>query len=187
MDLGLVFRRISNVLDAASTPYMLTGSFASSFYEALRSTQDIDVVIAPTVEQLRQLLDCLQRDEFYADADAAFSAYREQSMFNALDHETGWRIDFIFCKSRAFSKEKFRRRKAITFQGVQLFVATAEDVILAKLECAKVGESQRQFEDAAIVLKKQWGSLDRAYLDRWIVNLAIEAEFKNALQVAGLQ
>ena len=187
MDLGSVFRRISSALDAAETPYMLTGSFASSFYEALRSTHDIDIVIAPTLEQLRQLLQNLDERNYYADSNAAFPAYREQSMFNAIDNETGWKIAFIFRKSRPFSQEEFRRRQKIAFQGASIFVATAEDVILAKLEWAKMGESHRQLEDAATVLEKQRESLDRAYLNRWTGELGIETEFKRALQLSGLQ
>jgi Uncharacterised nucleotidyltransferase len=186
MDLGRVFRRVSGALDASKTPYMLTGSFASSYYEALRSTQDIDFVIAPNQEQLQQLVQYLQAHDYYADPRAAFPAFREQSMFNALDNETGWKIDFIFRKSRPFSQEEFRRRQATTFEGVPLFVATAEDVILAKLEWAKMGESGRQFEDAAMVMKKQRESLDWEYLNRWVADLGLETECDNARRFSAL-
>jgi Uncharacterised nucleotidyltransferase len=165
----------------------LTGSFASSYYEALRSTLDIDIVIAPTREQLACLVDYLQKHDYYADHDAAFQAYREQSMFNALDNETGWKIDFIFRTSRPYSQEAFRRRKAITFEGLPFFVATAEDVILSKLEWAKMGESHRQLEDAATVLKKQRQTLDRQYLVHWVASLGLEKEFETARRLSGLQ
>src|SRR5258708_23817204 len=108
-------------------------------------------------------------------------------MFNAIDNETGWKIDFIFCKSRPYSQEAFRRRQQVTFQGAPFFVATAEDVVLAKLEWSKMGESRRQFEDAAKVLKNQWETLDSEYLDRWAANLGISAELKNALELERLQ
>jgi len=185
-DLGRVFRRLCAVLASSETPYMMTGSFASSYYEAVRGTQDIDLVIAPTLEQLTQLVHDLQESDYYAELDAALPAYRARSMFNALDNETGWKIDFIFRKARAFSQEEFRRRKATTFQGVPLYVATAEDVILAKLEWAKMGESHRQMEDAATVLKKQWEVLDRQYLERWVADLELESQFASARHFAGL-
>ncbi len=185
MDLGNVFRRLSGVLLASGTPYMLTGSFASSYYGALRGTQDIDLVVTPSPQQFNQLLQQLQVSDYYADG-FALTAYREQSMFNAIDNETGWKIDFIFCKSRPYSQEAFRRRQEVTFQGVPFFVATAEDVVLAKLEWSKMGESRRQFEDAANVLKKQWNSLDSQYLDRWAANLEIDDELKSAREFAAL-
>ncbi len=183
MDLGNVFRRLSGVLLTSDTPYMLTGSFASSYYGALRGTQDIDLVVAPSPQQFQQLLQQLQESDYYADG-FALTAYREQSMFNAIDNETGWKVDFIFCKSRPYSQEAFRRRREVTFQGVPFFVATAEDVVLAKLEWSKMGESRRQFEDAANVLKKQGNSLDSQYLDRWAASLEIGDELKSAREFA---
>lgn len=39
-------------------------------------------------------------------------------------------------------------------------LATPEDVLLAKLEWAKSGDSERQLEDAAGILKIQAGALD---------------------------
>lgn len=187
MDLGAEFRRISRVLEAAETPYMLTGSFASSYYEALRATQDIDIVIAPTPEQLRQLIHHLQSQNYHVDAELALPAYRDQSMFNVFDNETGWKIDFIFRKSRAFSHEEFSRRRATTFQGAPLFVATAEDVMVSKLEWAKMGESARQIEDVAAVLKKQRATFDCDYVEKWVKELGLSSEWTKAKSLAGLE
>lgn len=51
MSIQDVFQKIASALDRAGIAYMLSGSFASAYYGAPRSTQDIDVVIdasAPT-------------------------------------------------------------------------------------------------------------------------------------------
>ena len=42
-------RRVLEALAIAGVPYMLTGSFASAFHGAPRTTQDVDIVIAPTL------------------------------------------------------------------------------------------------------------------------------------------
>jgi len=47
-----VFQRITAALDRAGIAYMLSGSFASAYYGAPRSTQDIDLVIEATPAQL---------------------------------------------------------------------------------------------------------------------------------------
>jgi hypothetical protein len=88
---------------------MLAGSFASAYYGALRTTQDIDVVVAATPDQLRTFVQLLARDESYVDLDAALEAHKRQTMFNVVDLVTGWKIDFIIRMSRAFSEEEFRR------------------------------------------------------------------------------
>ena len=187
MEFKEVFRRISEVLDAAGVPYMLTGSFASSYYGVLRSTHDIDIVIASSVQQVNQLVQCLQKTDYYADLQAALDAHREQSMFNAIDNQTGWKIDFIFCKSSAYAREAFQRRKGVQFQHAKMFVASPEDVVVSKLEWAKMGQSARQIEDVAAVLKKQNTTLDHPYIEKWVKELGLSAEWSRARQTAGLE
>jgi hypothetical protein len=41
----------------------------------------------------------------------------------------------------------------VELQGVSLFVASAEDVILSKVEWSKLGGSQRQLEDVVAILR----------------------------------
>ena len=163
---------------------MLTGSFASAFHGAPRSTQDIDVVIAATPEQLRTFVRSLPSGEYYADLDAALEAQRRQSLFNVIDLATGWKIDLIIRKSRAFSQEEFGRRELVSTQGLALFAASAEDVVIAKLEWSKLAQSQRQIEDVAAILKLRWELLNRPYLERWISELNLNQEWQNAKRMA---
>jgi len=87
--------------------------------------------------------------------------FERESMFNVIDLRTGWKIDLIIRKSRAFSREEFGRRQRLSLQGISFSVASAEDVILSKLEWSKLSQSQRQIEDAAGILKIQRSSLNR--------------------------
>ena len=123
---------------------MLSGSFAGAYYGAARSTQDIDFVIEATPAKLEALRQGLRQNEYYVDFIALWEAHKQQSLFNVIDLTTGWKIDLIFRKARHFSVEEFRRRRAVDFHSISLFVASAEDVILSKLEWSKLGGSQRQ-------------------------------------------
>lgn len=89
-------RKIAAVLDSASIAYMLTGSFASSAYGALRSTMDIDVVIAADRDQVKRFVGFLPESEYYVDVDAALRASDHESMFNVIDLASTWKIDLIF-------------------------------------------------------------------------------------------
>jgi hypothetical protein len=181
-----VLRRITQALENAGIAYMLTGSFASAHYGVPRSTQDIDLVIEATAAQFRTFVQSLPADEYYADLDAALEAQRKESLFNVIDLATGWKIDLIFRKSRSFSREEFGRRLVVDLQGLGLFVATAEDVILAKLEWAKLRNSDRQIEDVAAILRLQSERLDRRYLERWIAELELNEQWSLASRAAGL-
>jgi hypothetical protein len=186
MSLPEVFRRITTALDQAGIAYMLTGSFASAHYGAPRSTQDIDLIIAPSAAQLRTFIQGLSVDQYYADMEAALEAFRRESLFNVIDLTTGWKIDFILRKSRPFSQEEFSRRQMVTLQGLRLFVASAEDVVIAKLEWSKLANSQRQIEDAASILRLRSGALDQLYLDQWITELDLPEQWVAATRAAGL-
>jgi hypothetical protein len=179
-------QRIAAELNRVGIPYMLTGSFASVFYGSPRSTQDIDLVIAANRAQLQTFVESLARGEYYVEADAALEALKHESLFNIIDLKTSWKIDMIIRKSRAFSQEEFGRRRLSNVEGVALHVASAEDVILAKLEWAKLCASQRQIDDAAGILKLRGDSLDRPYLDKWVRGLGLAAEWSAAQRVASI-
>ena len=107
-------------------------------------------------------------------------------MFNVIDLATGWKIDLIIRKSRAFSQEEFRRRQPLSLHDVPLFLASAEDVVISKLEWAKLAQSRRQIEDAAAILRARWAALDHSYLAKWIDELDLQKEWNDARRVAGI-
>jgi len=180
MTISEVLGKITARLEQRGIAYMLVGSFASAFHGTLRSTRDVDIVIEATSEQLRGLIADLQANDYYAELDAALSAQRHESLFNVIDNPTGWKIDLIFCKSRPFDREEFRRRVPAKLFDIQLFVASAEDVIISKLEWSKLGGSLRQIEDVAKVMATQWKTLDQNYLSKWIGELELQEQWSAA-------
>jgi hypothetical protein len=181
-----LLRRLISAFDRAGIAYMLTGSFASAYYGASRSTQNIDFVIDATPTQLEPLVRQLPVEHYYVDLPAALEAHRRESLFNVIDLATGWKIDLIVRKARAFSAEEFGRRRPVDVQGIRIFVASPEDVVISKLEWGRLSQSQRQIEDAAAIMRSRWESLEREYLKKWIEDLHLSAEWNSALGKAEL-
>ena len=50
---ALLLRTVAAALDAAGIPFMLTGSVAAAWHGAGRATMDVDLVIDPTADRLR--------------------------------------------------------------------------------------------------------------------------------------
>lgn len=172
-----MLRRLIAALEAARIPFMLTGSLASTAYGAPRSTYDIDLVVDPPDAMALEVFLAALGDAVYADADAAREAWRLRSMFNVVD-AAGWKADLILRQDRAFSREEFARRRRLVLLGLELPAASAEDVILSKLEWSRrAGGSERQRRDAAAVFAAAGPGLDRAYLQRWVQALHLEAEW----------
>lgn len=187
MSFADVFSRIVGHLDQRDITYMLVGSFASNYFGVSRTTYDLDFVIEASPHQLQGLVADLQADDYYAELDAALDAQRQESLFNVIDNSTGWKIDLIFRKSRAYDQEEFQRRRPTRLFDIQLFVASAEDVVISKLEWAKLGASQRQIEDVGKVLTAQWKTLDQNYLSKWIKELQLEQQWSAAKEFAEIR
>jgi hypothetical protein len=161
-----LLRRMVSALEQAGVPYMLTGSIASSYHGEGRASQDIDLVIAPDEAQLRAFLRSLPSPSYYVSADAALDALRRRTQFNVIDMASGWKVDLIVRRDRRFSRIEFDRRLTVDALGIRLTIATAEDVVLSKLEWAKLGASERQLEDVAGILRDPQTTLDREYIQQ---------------------
>lgn len=181
-----VLRKVVRALESAGIPYMLTGSFAGSFHGAPRATQDLDIVIAPSGAQLEALVAALPPDDYYVDLDAAREALAGEGQFNVVDLSAGWKIDLIVRKSRPFNLAEFERRTTLDALGLRLSVVSAEDLIIVKLEWAKLGESSRQLEDVVAILRVRWDQLDRAYIQQWTDRLGLLEEWCEACRRAGV-
>jgi len=183
--IGKFLLQITTALEMHRVPYMLTGSLASSMYGIPRSTNDIDIVIAPTRDQLLSVLQLFQRVGLTVHTETALAAYRNRTQFNVIDFPKGLKVDLIVRKDREFSVAEFERRETYEVEGMRLTLASPEDVLIAKLEWARSSDSIRQLQDAAGILKVQRQSLDLAYIEQWITSLGLREQWRALLELAG--
>lgn len=168
--------RIVEVLNVAGVPFMIAGSFATMAHGATTDAHDLDVVIDPTPASLDRLLASLPASSYHVDAAGAHEARRTHGIFHVVDLATAWGIDFIVVKDRVFSREELKRRVSMRVHGVDLFVASAEDILLAELEWSRnEGGAETQRRNARGILAK--AGLDLAYVERWVRELGLAAEW----------
>jgi hypothetical protein len=172
-----LLRAMAQALQESGIPFMLTGSVASAYHGAPRATMDVDLVIDPEPAQLETFIRRVAASGVHVSRDAALEALASRGMFNVVDPETGWKADLIVRKSRPFSEVEFSRREAVDFEGLALSVATFEDIVLSKLEWAKLGGSARQLEDVRALLQLRGDELDRIYVTRWVSALALQQQW----------
>lgn len=153
---------------------MVTGSLAASYHGRPRATHDADVVIDPAAGQLDELTESLRSPGFYVDADRAREALRQRRQFNAIEMARATKVDLIIRKARPFSTEEFGRRQTVDLAfRPRVAPVTPEDVILSKLEWARLGgDSERHVRDAAGVIELN-PNLDRAYVRLWAGELGV--------------
>lgn len=166
MELPLL-TKIAKILNDAGVPYMITGGFAVSVWGRARATFDIDVVIellpikkTPLYNALRSISGLV-----YISEEAMDEALRYQKEFNLIDPESDFKVDFFIKKSDPVSKKEFGRRIARKLGNSKVYFISPEDLILSKLRWYQKSQSNRHFEDAASILRRQ-KKLDPNYLKK---------------------
>lgn len=185
MSLAAFLRQVAEILDEAGVPYMLTGSLASAYYAVPRATQDLDVVIAAEEPGIERVVQGLLSAGCYVDRDAALEASRTHGQFNAIDPESGWKVDLIVRRDRTYSRTEFERRERASLLGVEVAVASLEDVLIAKLEWGRLGDSALQRRDVVQLLERTWEQLDQSYLKKWVTELDLQSEWDEARMQVG--
>lgn len=187
MSITSFLQRVAHILDGAGVPYMLTGSLAAAYYATPRATQDIDVVIDTQEEGIEKLVQGFLDAGLYVDREVALDAWRTHGQFNAIDPESGWKVDLIVRKDRSFSRTEFQRRERADLLGIEVSLASLEDVLIAKLEWARMGDSELQRGDVIRLLERTGSQLERAYLEKWVAELGLQAEWDSAIKLAGIE
>lgn len=173
---------VVNALEANAIPYMLGGSFASSFYGIPRATFDADLVVEIAPTDSERLYSSL-KNTFYADPEEIALAAKKHGSFNLIHLETAFKVDIFPLKADEYSKQAFGRRikqKLSPESGAGLWLQAPEDVIISKLLWHKLGgeASTKQPADIVGVLKTQAGALDIKYLSFWLERLGLTDLFE---------
>jgi hypothetical protein len=166
------FQKITDVLNESKIPYMLSGSVAMSIYIVPRATRDFDFIIHLEPKNIEQFIQHF-KDGYYCDKDAIQDAVNRRSMFNIIDHASGFKADFVVLKDEAFRQEEFNRRKKVDFFDKAIYVVSPEDLLISKLIWIQDFQSPQQMEDiknlAAI------DQLDWPYIKKWISKLKLNS------------
>ena len=186
MDLPLsVLSQVTTTLEEEGIRYVLVGSFASSIHGMYRSTADIDILADIKVEHVGPLYESL-RNSFYVDEQAMREAVAHRRSFNAIHFDSVFKVDFFVPKSDDFAVAQLNRReqRRISLDRDEvIYVATAEDTILAKLQWYRAGHetSTTQWNDVVGVMGTSKGKLDINYLHAWAEKLGLNDLLQRAL------
>lgn len=170
----MIFKLLEKVaigLNSKGVSYMLSGSVALNVYAVPRMTLDIDMVVELLPENVDNFLELFE-DGYYVDAITVKEESRRKGMFNIIDHETGYKIDFIVRKSSDYRKLEFKRRRKMRIENVETWVVSPEDLIISKIEWIQQYQSPKQFEDIRQLLKYE--PLDLEYVDTWCKKLRLK-------------
>lgn len=137
------FVQIASLLEL---PFHLTGGSISSAYGEPRLTQDIDIVVSPSIAKKRvdEFVAELAKSDFLYTENVVRKAIRENDLFQLLDKSESLKLDVY--PRELIPGELGRSQSLELFDGVYLPVVSRIDAALSKLIWIQKG-SQRSRRD----------------------------------------
>ncbi|MBN1590980.1 MAG: hypothetical protein JW888_15815 [Pirellulales bacterium] len=177
-----MLRKLTEVLESLEIPYLITGSTATIAYGEPRFTNDVDVVAALAEAKVDGFCAAFPAPEFYCHPDAVRRAVTDRSQFNIIHPASGLKVDVMIPAETPFNRSRLNRGVRIPAgPGFSARFASAEDVIIKKLEYYREGGSEKHLRDIAGVLKVQANRVDREYIADWVAKLGLTNEWQMVL------
>lgn len=178
-----LLRYAFDALERQGVPYMLVGSLASMLYGEPRMTRDIDFVVDLPVSRAEALCAEFPSPEFYVSLPAARQAAAQGGQFNVIHPSSGNKIDLMIARRDAWGRTQLARRlRKEVLQGTTGFVASPEDVILAKLWYYQDGGSDKHLRDIAAMLQISGTEIDRNYIEEWAAQLGLVEPWRAVIE-----
>ena len=172
----VVLIQVAGAFDALGIDYVVVGSFASSIHGEYRASGDIDIIADVEFRHIEPLVAAL-KVEFYIDDLTVRRAIEQGRSFNVIHLKAIFKVD-IFVPATTLAKQQLARReqhKLDPNEEQKIWIASAEDTILAKLQWYRMGEeiSELQWRDVRGIIGTQASDLDFEYLNRWAKRLGL--------------
>lgn len=185
IDLAASLRAVTAALDGLGIPYAVVGSTAAAAWGVVRMTRDVDIVVMTAAEPGGALVDALLADpDLYVPEGDGRRAVLDGGTFYVLHPSSGGKVDiFVRPDEDAFTRSRLERRIRSDVLGVSCWVATPEDVVLAKLRWRLASRSEVQWHDCVEIAAAQ--PLDREYMRGWAGVLGVEDDLGELLAEVG--
>lgn len=165
--------QVLDALEALDIPYMVVGSFASTFWGRPRMTHDADLVVEIAGAKIADLARLLA-PHFYAPLFVIEDAVRKRGQFNLIHLDCAFKVDLWLRKGSPYDAASFERRLLGIVFDREVWISSPEDVILSKLLWYRAAPVlDRQFQDVLEVYEIQEPYLEHNYLERWAYTLGI--------------
>ncbi len=167
--------------NALGVPWAATGSIASTLYGEMRLTHDIDIIVLLDPAAVAALPRLFPEGEFYCPPRDVIEIERNRERrghFNLIHHETGWKADIYLSSDDPLHAWGLRNRRAVENEGVQIWLAPPEYVIIKKLEFFREGGSEKHLRDIRGMLSGI--EVDQSFLEKEIAQRSLEDVWEKA-------
>jgi hypothetical protein len=177
---------VLDALESRGIRYYVGGSLASSAHGVPRASIDADLVADLRSADVEPLIAAL-REGYYVPEARVRDAVARRSSFNVIHLATTLKVDVFVAQDREFERRALARARPEALVGDeggrQVPIASAEDIVLAKLEWYRKGGevSERQWTDVVGVLSASSTKVDLPYLEELASGLGVSDLLRSAL------
>ena len=176
---------VVEMLERLGVAYHVGGSVASSVHGSPRATNDVDLVVDLRQEHVHPLCAALAA-QYYASPELLTEAIQRCSCANLVHLASGYKVDLFVSRGGEYDRVSLHRcvERSLAPNPRTFRVATAEDILLRKLEWYRAGGelSDRQWSDVLGIVRLREHDLDRAYLQQWATHLHVDDLLARAWQ-----
>jgi hypothetical protein len=152
-------------LNTIGLTYMVTGSVAATIYGEPRLTNDIDLVIVFSSEDVVRLARAFDPAEFYVPPAEIMEIEAKRlahGHFNLIHTATSLKADVYPAGNDPLHRWALARRQEIQVGADKVWVAPPEYVIIRKLEYLRDGGSDKHARDIRAMLRELGGGIDQS-------------------------
>ena len=152
-------------LNAAGVPHMLVGGFTANFYGIPRATKDVDIVIHLAEGKDLASIEAVLGREFIFDPQSTFETFTGNIRHIVRLRASPFVMELFELGDDPFQQERFKHRKSLFVPqiGQQVFLPTAEDVVVQKIRWGR----PKDLDDAKDVMAVQGDAIDYLYIETW--------------------
>jgi hypothetical protein len=177
--------RVWTTLEPTGVSMAVMGGLGLSVWGHLRSTQDVDLLVALEGRNLEQTLELLYRADFRPKRRPPLVRVDQQEIvqlyYDPPDALCEVQVDLLLVAGR-YQQTAIERRVPAKLPGLArpIAVLSREDMILHKLLAGRIIDRA----DAATLLRENRPLIDFDYLRQWITDLSLAGEFAVVWQEA---
>lgn len=165
---------------------MVTGGVASVVYGDPRFTRDVDLVVELDSGSLDEFTGAFGGGDFYVPPEEALLeevGRSEGGHFNVIHRDTALRADVYLAGDDPFHAWALSHRRRIEVEGLAIWLAPLEYVVVRKLEYFRASGSDRHMRDVVMMLRISDSLVDRATLGEWSVRREVAGLLDEARRV----
>ena len=163
-------------------PMALMGGLAAAVWKHPRNTRDVDLLVDVRDLSPDELVDAMKRAGMRSKREPPMLSVGDQRIIQLLYQPPGTFLDIqidVLLADSPYQREALKRAAPAKLdEETEIAVLSCEDLIIHKLLAGRIVDRA----DVAALLRANRAILDRAYLNGWLAQLSLRADFETIWQ-----